>query len=83
MFLGHFYTAASGRSFSPSSGGWSANSQVFPEAIEELVPDSDTVALVLKAMATAAERWHDELWIHIISILRLNINQRIAYIAYC
>ena len=62
VFLGHFFTAASGRrSFDTTEQGRSSNSQVFPEAIEELVPNSDTVALVLRELATAAERWHDEL----------------------
>ena len=60
VFLGHFYTAASGRSFSSSDEGRSSGS-VFPEAIEDLVPSSDTVAMVLRGIATAAENWHDEL----------------------
>ena len=59
--MGHFFTAASGRSFYSADEGRSVNSQVFPEVIEELVPNSDTVAMVLREMATAAERWHDEL----------------------
>lgn len=66
VFLGHFYTAASGRSFGSfgfgsTDEGRSTSSQVFPEAIEEFVPDSDTVAMVLREMAKAAEKWHDEL----------------------
>lgn len=61
VFLGHFFTSASGRSFSSNDEGRSSSSSVFPEVIEELVPDSDTVAMVLGYMATAAEKWHDEL----------------------
>jgi len=63
VFLGHFFTAASGRSFSTGTldEGRSTSSQVFPDVIEELVPDSETVAMVLRGMASAAERWHDEL----------------------
>ena len=59
--MGHFFTVSSGRSFHTRDEGRSANSPAFPEVIEELVPDSDTVAMVLREMATAAERWHDEL----------------------
>ena len=61
VFLGHFFTAASGRSFSSVDEGRSTSSQVFPDVIEEFVPDSETVAMVLRGMASAAERWHDEL----------------------
>ena len=63
VFLGHFFTAASGRAFSTGTldEGRSTSSQVFPDVIEELVPDSETVAMVLRGMASAAERWHDEL----------------------
>ena len=61
VFLGNFFTAASGRSFSSVNEGRSTSSQVFPDVIEEFVPDSETVAMVLRGMASAAERWHDEL----------------------
>ena len=59
--MGNFFTNDSGRSFNTANQGRSTNSPVFPEVIDDLIPDSDTVAMVLKEMATAAERWHDEL----------------------
>ena len=58
VFLSHFHTAITGRDFDE---GRSASSAKLPEAIEEFVPDSDTVAMVLREMAKAADKWHDEL----------------------
>ena len=41
--------------------GRSADFPALPGVIEELVPDSNTVAMVFRELATAADRWHDEL----------------------
>ena len=52
--MSHFHTAVTGRSFDEGRGA-------LPEVIEDLVPDSNTVAMVLRELAISADRWHDEL----------------------
>ena len=47
---------APGGSFSTTDEGRSTSSRVLPEAIEEFVPDSNTVTMVLREMATAAKK---------------------------